>query len=115
PVSGRGTRERAPLNVVIGTALDERLGLTGLPQLERRILAHRLVQAVTRDAPHVLFDDQRFLDQRRQMVEVEFADAYYVLQREPAGEHAQPPKQGPLAGGQKVMAPCDGGLERLVP
>ena len=56
-------------SVVLDEDIVEPLHLARLPQLEARVLTHRLVQAVARDPKRVLAHDQRLVDQGGQQVQ----------------------------------------------
>jgi hypothetical protein len=118
----RSPRAFAP--VVVGAAQLDGILLAGRLDLQAGVLAHRLVQAVARDVVGVLLhlQHQGLVHQRGQHVQcpgrrrvVGRADPFDVLEGEPAREHPQPPQQRLLAGRQQVVAPVDGGAQRLMP
>ena len=109
-------------SVVLDEDVVEPLHLARLLQLEARVLAHRLVQAVAGDAERVLSHDQRLVDQRGQQVQrlrtgppVDREDSLDVVDREPAGEDAQAAQEPLLRRRQQVVAPVDGRPQRLLP
>src|SRR5262249_39523397 len=108
-------------DVVVRAALVEEVHFVGVAQLETGVLPHRLVQPVPGQPGQVLLHHERLVDQGRQQVQrvgghpgVNGADAADVVEVEAAGEHRQPAQQPLLVAGQEVVAPCDGGVERLV-
>ena len=94
----------------------DRVDFAGVAHLAARVLAHRLVQAVTRNTTDVVPDHQRLVDERREKVQGFrcAADRLNVFQRESAGEHAEAPEQRPLVLRQQLVAPVDRSLERLM-
>ena len=99
------------------------VAFAGLVQLLLRVLAHRLQQSVPGSVPGVLRDQQRLVDQQRQLIEHLVSlrvgigiggDGVCCVEVEAIGEHGQPPEQHPFPIGQQGVRPIHRSAQRLL-
>src|SRR5579871_2782341 len=95
-----------------------RFYLSGLPQPLPSIRSDRLQQTIPRPALALLGNHQRLVYEGGQKIEDIIAvcstDGFCRFQRPTAGKHAEPRKQLLLVGGEKIIAPVQGGLQGLL-
>jgi hypothetical protein len=117
---GLGAREEVP--VVFGVPSGHLVELAALGELLERVGPHRLEQPVARGRAGGLHDDERFCGQVRDAVldrgraEARGGrDRARRLQREAAREDGEAMQDGPLDGGEQLVAPVERRPQGLVP
>ena len=123
PSAGRArlVEEGGQVRVVVAVAGAYRIGFARLAELLQRVLPHRLQQPVSRWAAGVLGDNERLVNEQRELIEDLVAlqvlvgdDGLRGVEVESAEEHRQSAEEHALEVSQQRMRPIDRGPQASV-